>query len=92
MAKHAKPSTEPTQVAHPWKATLRAVIIFGLSILPALPDLADAANIDEVPTVASVLIIAAAIQRIITLPTIDRLLARVGLGAKDRREYLNEED
>ena len=61
-----------------------------LALLPALPDLADATDIDEIPLVVSVLTITAMLQRVIALPEVDRLLSRVGLGAKDRSDYLNE--
>lgn len=90
MAKHRRQSTAPTQVTHPWRATLRVAAIVILSLLPVLPALADAADIDEVPLVVSVLAIAAALQRIIILPPIDALLTKIGLGAKHRNDYLGE--
>lgn len=93
MGRHRRPDTDPhapTQVRHPWKATIRVVIVAALALLPALPDLADATDIDEIPLVVSVLTITAMLQRVIALPEVDRLLSRVGLGAKDRSDYLNE--
>lgn len=93
MGKHSRRELgTPTQVAYPWKSTARAVLIFGLSILPVLPSLADAADLDEVPTVVSILAIAAALQRVIALPPVDRLLSRIGLGAKQRGDYMTEEN
>lgn len=80
----------PTQVDRPWRSTARAVAIVGLALLPALPEIADTANIDTVPFVASVLTIAAALQRIITIPAVDALLARWHLGAQDRKDYEND--
>ncbi|MDK8887591.1 hypothetical protein QP992_00340 [Corynebacterium ulcerans] len=49
--------------------------------MPLLPEIADAADIETVPAVVSFLTIAAAVQRIITLPSVDRWLTSIGLGA-----------
>lgn len=89
MTHRAKsPDKEPTQVTRPWRSTARAVIIAGLALIPLLPEIAHAANIQTVPTVAAVLTITAAIQRVITLPTVDRWLNRaLGLGAQRPRDY-----
>ena len=92
MAKHRRVTEphEPTQVRHPWKATIRMVLVAALALLPALPDLADATNIDEIPLVVSVLTVAAMLQRVIAIPEVDRALSLAGLGAKERSDYLNE--
>lgn len=76
---HRAPEPEPTeqiptQVKHPWRATVRTVIVSAIAILPILPDLAAAANIHAVPAVVAVLAIAAAVQRIIAIPEIDKWL------------------
>ena len=89
---HAIETTLPTQVRHPWRSTVRVVTVAALALLPALPDLAAATEIDEIPLVISVLAVAAAVQRVITIPTVDAYLARLGLGAKDRSEYMKEAD
>lgn len=92
MAKHRRVTEphHPTQVRHPWKATTRVVLVAALALLPALPDLAAATDIDEIPLVVSVLMVAAMLQRVIAIPEVDRLLSLAGLGAKDRTDYLNE--
>lgn len=86
-----QPRTTPTQVLRPWRATLRAVIVAALALLPLLPEIARAANIDTAPAVVSVLAVVAAIQRVITLPSVDRWLGRyLGLGSADRKDYLHD--
>lgn len=92
MAHRLNPDTAPdrlpAQVRLPWRATLRTVAVAALGLLPLLPDIARAANIDTVPAVVSVLAVTAAIQRVITLPSVDRWLGMVfGLGARNRKEY-----
>lgn len=84
-------TTRPTQVARPWRATARVVAVTAIALLPALPELAAAANIDAVPTVIALLTIAAAVQRVLTVPAVDRVLARYGLGAADTKDYYPDE-
>ncbi|WP_296216249.1 hypothetical protein [uncultured Corynebacterium sp.] len=63
----------PTQVRYPWRATLRTVIVVAISLLPVLPDIARSAGISTVPAVVCVLTAAAAVQRVIAIPQVDRL-------------------
>lgn len=92
MAHRLPPDTHrPTQVARPWRATFRVVGVTALALLPALPEIADATNIDTVPTVIALLTIAAAVQRVLTIPAVDRVLARYGLGAADTKDYYPDE-
>lgn len=89
MGKHSQVDTaEPTQVQRPWRSTVRAVIVAGIALIPLLPEIADALNVETVPLVAATLTIAAAVQRVITLPAVDHWLAKyVGLGAQKRTDY-----
>lgn len=68
--------TSPTVTRYPWRATLRTVIVAAVGLLPVLPDIARAANIDTVPVVVSVLAVTAAIQRIISTPSVEAWLQR----------------
>ena len=82
MPKHRLTTVqESTQVTFPWRATLRTVLVAALALLPLLPDITKAADIHTVPAVVSVLTIAAAIQRVITIPSIDHLLNKILLGS-----------
>lgn len=91
MAHRMPPAApRPTQVARPWRATVRSSAVLLLALLPALPEIADAANIDTVPFVVTLLAIAAAIHRVILIPEVDRELARHGLGSADRKDYYHE--
>lgn len=71
---HRAPTQAPAVVAHPWRATLRTVIVAGLGLLPLLPEIARAADIDTVPAVAATLTIIAAVQRVISTPEVERWL------------------
>ena len=68
--------TSPTVTRYPWRATVRTVIVAAVGLLPVLPDIARAANIDTVPVVASVLAVTAAIQRIISTPSVEAWLQK----------------
>lgn len=72
-------STEPpppSQVKHPWRAVLRTVTTATLALLPLLPSIADAADIDEIPAVARFLAMTIMIQRVLTLPGVEKWLQR----------------
>lgn len=71
MTSHLDLQDTPTQVAHPWRSTLRTVIVAALALLPILPSIVDAAGIGEVPVVASVLSVTAAITRIMAIPAVE---------------------
>ncbi|QFG13036.1 hypothetical protein PBI_SCHIEBS_7 [Gordonia phage Schiebs] len=47
-----------------------------LGLLPLLPDIARAANIETIPAVAATLAVVAAVNRVLTLPAVDAWLDR----------------
>lgn len=65
---------EPTVVRHPWRATLRTTILAAIGLLPILPEIARAAHIETVPTVAAVLVATAAVQRVLALSSVETWL------------------
>ena len=88
-------TVEPTQVRHPWKATVRTAIQAFLSAAVILSLVAPELQgfVDEFwpgsPVVAwigsaSVFVaaLAALITRIMAIPAVDAALTRIGLGAK----------
>lgn len=88
MAHRLDRKRPPTQVQHPWRATLRTAVTAGIALIPLLPDIANAAGISMIPTVASVLAVAAALQRVITLPAVDAWLTtylHLGATPKDKK-------
>lgn len=89
MTHRARPDrTHPTQVRYPWRSTIRGVLVAAIALLPALPEIAHAVNIETVPTVAAVLGLTAALQRVIAIPEVDTWLATyLKLGAQNRKEY-----
>lgn len=90
MGRHREPETKPTQVRHPWRATVRTVIALGIGLLPAAPELARATHIDTVPFIASILLIAATVERILVIPQVNAILDRWHLGATGRKEIQDE--
>lgn len=68
--------TSPTVTRYPWRATLRTVIVAAVGLLPVLPDIARAAHIETVPVVVSVLAVTAAVQRIISTPSVEAWLQK----------------
>ncbi|GAA1333050.1 hypothetical protein GCM10009592_26400 [Brachybacterium rhamnosum] len=88
----------PTQVAHPWKATLRTVVAYVVAVVPVLlvaipvvqdelgPYLPDAWVAWLGGVVAVLGAIVAAATRIMALEAVQDLLARIGLGTGVEKE------
>ena len=68
------PSAQPTQIRHPWRATLRTVIAAAVAGLTLLPEIASEAHIGTVPTVVQVVAASAAITRILAIPSVNTWL------------------
>lgn len=67
----------PTQVARPWRATVRTAFAVVVALAAMLPLLVDAAGVDETAgPVAGALAISAAVTRILALPAVETFLAR----------------
>lgn len=81
------PERPPTQIRYPWRSVLRSVAVATVALLPVLPEIAKVAGVETVPLVASTLGIVAVLQRIITIPEVDRwLTATLNAGARKRQE------
>ena len=67
----------PTQVARPWRATVRTGLAVVVALAAMMPLLVDASGLDETAgPVAGVLAIAGAITRVMALPQVEAFLAR----------------
>lgn len=67
----------PTQVAHPWRSTIRTAfqVVLGLAVL--LPFVIDASGIpDTAPGVALALAVSGGVARVMALPQVDAFLER----------------
>lgn len=62
--------TTPTQVLHPWRATLRTTVQATVALLPVLPAAVVTAGVDSLPWVISVVAVAAAVTRVMQLPAV----------------------
>ena len=81
------PERPPTQIRYPWRSVLRSVVVATIALLPVLPEIAKVAGVETVPLVASTLGIVAALQRIITIPEVDKwLTTTLNAGARKRQE------
>lgn len=81
----------PTQIRYPWRSVIRSVAVATIALLPVLPEIAKAAGVETVPLVASTLGIVAVLQRIITIPEVDRwLTTTINMGARKRQEEIGE--
>lgn len=82
----------PTQVRYPWRSVIRSVAVATIALLPVLPEIAKVAGVETVPLVASALGIVAVLQRIITIPEVDKwLTATINMGARKRQEAEGED-
>ena len=79
------PERPPTQIRYPWRSVIRSVAIATIALLPVLPEIAK----ETVPLVASTLGIVAVLQRIITIPEVDKwLTSTLNAGARKRQEEI----
>lgn len=83
------PERPPTQIRYPWRSVIRSVAIATIALLPVLPEIAKVAGVETVPLVASTLGIVAVLQRIITIPEVDKwLTSTLNAGASKRQEEI----
>lgn len=81
------PERPPTQIRYPWRSVLRSVAVATVALLPVLPEIVKVAGVETVPLVASTLGIVTVLQRIITIPEVDRwLTTTLNAGARKRQE------
>ncbi|QBS43871.1 hypothetical protein [Nocardia sp. CS682] len=64
----------PSQVAHPWQATVRTVFAVVVALVSLIPVVAVAGGIDTAPAVAQVIAVCAAVTRILALPGVNSFL------------------
>lgn len=77
-------TAQPTQVAHPAKATTRTVLQLVVGLAVALPIFVSESGIDNtIPFVATALAVSAAVARIMAIPVVNIYLGKyLGLGAE----------
>ena len=63
------PETSQPPTRSQWRDTLRTIVVAGAALLPILPEIARAAHVETIPVVVGVLGVAAAVQRVIAIPT-----------------------
>lgn len=85
------PERPPTQIRYPWRSVLRSVAVATIALLPVIPEIAKVAGVETVPLVASTLGVVAVLQRIITIPEVDKwLTSTLNAGARKRQEKEEE--
>lgn len=74
-----------TQTTYPAKTTIRTVVQMAVGLAAMLPFLVADIGLDsKLPYVAGALAIAAFITRIMSIPAVNVLLERIGLGAEPK--------
>lgn len=66
----------PTQVTHPWQATVRTVFAVLVALASLIPVVAVAGGLDTVPAVAQLIAVCGAVTRVLALPGVDDFLSR----------------
>lgn len=67
---------------------LRSVLVAIIALIPILPEIAHAAGIATIPAVVTVLGVTAAIQRVISLPSVNEWLTKhLNLGAEPKEKH-----
>lgn len=65
----------PTQVAHPWKATVRTVFAVVVALLTLIPVVVATAGIGTVPAVAQIVVVTGAVTRVLALPEVQAFIS-----------------
>ncbi|GLH97334.1 hypothetical protein [Phytohabitans aurantiacus] len=69
----SSPATS-TQSRHPWRATVRTIFAATVGGISLVPTIAATAGIDTVPAIGQVVIVSAAVTRVLALPGVDAWL------------------
>jgi hypothetical protein len=65
----------PTQVQHPWRATVRTVFALVVALASLLPYVFAEANVPTEGVVAQVLLVASGVTRVMAMPAVQALVA-----------------
>lgn len=72
-----------TQIRHPWRATARTIFAYAVAIATVWPLIVQALGLDQTWLWVSVsLAVAGGLTRIMAIPAVDTLLAKIGLSAQ----------
>lgn len=71
----SEPTPTPTQVQHPWRATLRTVVAIIIGLASVLPYLVAGAGIPVEGAVAQILAVAAGVTRVLAIPAVQGFVA-----------------
>lgn len=73
---------QPTQTRYPWRATARTAIALIIALASLLPTIALAGGLETEQWVAQLILVCAAITRVMAIPAVNELLAKFGLSAE----------
>lgn len=80
-------TTQPTQVKHSGKATLRTIIQTAAGLAAATPIVITMSGADRnVAAVGTALAVSAIITKVMAIPEVNALLTKFGLGAEPRNQ------
>lgn len=83
-----EPTPRPTQVVHPWRATVRTLIQVVAALAVAVPGIVAAIESGNPgltgPVGVAAITAAGIVTRVMALPAVNDFLTRVGLGAEPK--------
>jgi hypothetical protein len=68
--------TTPTQIRHPWRATIRTAFAAVVALASLLPAVVAGAHLDAIVWVPQLLTVAATVTRVLAIPGVNLWLAR----------------
>jgi hypothetical protein len=75
----------PTQVRHPWRASVRTWVVTFVTLLPAVPLILHEFGLESTGWALTIASFAAALTRVIAIPAVNaELTKRLNLGATPR--------
>ncbi len=79
-----EPAT-PTQVRHPWRASVRTWVVVFITLLPAVPLILHELGVESMGWALAISSIAAGLTRVIAIPAVNAQLTKwLNLGAAPR--------
>ena len=68
MGDHVAEPAQPTQAAHPWRATIRTTLAAVLGLAVLAPEIVAELGVGSIPWVAGTLAVIAAVTRVLAIP------------------------
>jgi hypothetical protein len=74
----------PSQVRHPWRATIRTGLALVLGVASTVPDVVSTLHLDGTVIGGQAVAVVLGATRVMALPKVNQLLTQLGLGAEPK--------